>query len=106
MSLHPKVVQLSHGAFRLHISGILYANRYLTDGIVRDEIVSGLVPRFRRVFLTELLEKMLWAEVIPGEVYEIHDYLDWNRSRADVEKRRQARSDGGRKGADRRWHER
>lgn len=106
MPEHPKIIGLSDGAFRLHVSAISYANRFLTDGIIHVETVSRLVPKYRNAYLDELLQRMLWIEVIPGRAYEIHDFLDWNKSRAEVEKRRQARSDGGRKGADRRWHER
>jgi hypothetical protein len=108
MPEHPKVVTLSDGAFRLHISGIAYCNRFLTDGIIRAEVVARLVPRYRRSHLDELLggDRPLWLQVEPDAIYEIHDYLDWNKSRAEIEKRRDARIQGGRKGADRRWHER
>jgi hypothetical protein len=103
MPEHPKIICLSDGAFRLHISAIAYSNRHLTDGIIRGEIVGGFVPRYRKAYLSELVERALWMEITAG-VYEIHDYLEWNKSRAEIEKRRQARAEGGRKGADRRWH--
>ncbi len=103
MPEHPKVVSLTDGAFRLHVSAIAYANRYLTDGILQVEVIGRLIPRYRKQYVDELVRRMLWLEVVPGQVYEIHDFLDWNKSRAEVEQRRQARSDGGRKGAGRRW---
>lgn len=103
MPEHPKIISLSDGAFRLHVSAIAYANRFLTDGIVHAETVNRLMPRYRKAYLDELLARMLWLEVIPAKTYEIHDYLDWNKSRADVEKRRQVRADAGRKGAHGRW---
>jgi hypothetical protein len=105
MPEHPKIVPLSDGAFRLYVSAIAYAGRNLTDGILRAEAVPGLMPRYRKAYLNELVQRALWLEVIPGEVYEIHDYLQWNSSRAVVEKQKQARAAGGKKGADRRWHE-
>jgi hypothetical protein len=104
MPEHPKIVALSDGAFRLHVSAISYANRYLTDGIIQAEIIPRLVPRYRHTYVDDLVRRMLWVEVMPG-VYEIHDFLDWNKSRAEVEKRRAARAEGGRKGAERRWHD-
>ena len=61
------------------------------------------MPKYRKTYLDELLRGMVWIEVIAGTVYEIHDYLDWNKSKAEVEERRKARSEGGRKGAHRRW---
>jgi hypothetical protein len=104
MPNHPKIIGLSDGAFRLHVSAIIYANRFLTDGIIRGDVVGSLMPKYRRTYLDELVERALWVEIAAG-VYEIHDYLDWNKSRIEIEKRKQARAEGGRKGADRRWHE-
>jgi hypothetical protein len=104
MPEHPKIVALTDGAFRLHVSAIAYANRYLTDGIIQAEVITRLIPKYRKAYVDELVQRMVWVEVMPG-VYEIHDYLDWNKSRAEVEKRRAARADGGRKGAYRRWHD-
>ncbi|MGE3449537.1 MAG: hypothetical protein AB7H92_18370, partial [Microbacteriaceae bacterium] len=44
--------------------------------------------RYRAAYLAELLERGLWREVLPGSLYQIHDYLQWNDSRAKVEARR------------------
>src|SRR4030095_3352299 len=107
MPEHPKIVSLSDGAFRLHVSAIAYANRFLTDGIVHAETVSRVVPRDSQTYLDELLTRMLWVEVIPAKTYEIHDYLDWNKSRAEVEEQRgyisKVRSEAGKRGARARW---
>ena len=100
---HPKIISLSDGAFRLHVSGIAYCNRFLTDGIIRVEAIVQLMPRYRRSYLDELVQRMVWMEIMAATVYEIHDYLDWNKSKAEVEERRKARAEGGRKGAHRRW---
>lgn len=105
MPEHPKIISLSDAAFRLHISAIAYCNRHLTDGLIPGQAVAKLVPTYRSRQLAELLQNGLWSEAASNSgAYEIHDYLDWNKSRADVEKRRQARSEGGREGANRRWH--
>jgi hypothetical protein len=109
MPEHPKIVKLSDGAFRLHISGIAYCNRYLTDGVIHADVVSRLMPRFRKTYLDELLastngtQPPLWLPRV--ESYEIRDYLQWNKSREQIKERSKARSEGGRKGADRRWHD-
>lgn len=112
MPEHPKVAVLSDGAFRLHLSAIFYCNRHLTDGVVHATIVPRLMPRYRKNYLDELLtvtgtngDEPLW---IPhGNSYEIHDYLDWNKSRADVQGHRarvsKVRAEAGRKGAAARW---
>lgn len=99
---HPKVVRLTDAAFRLHVSGICYAAQYLTDGHIDAEATRLLVPRFRNAALTELLTKGLWLEA--GDSYRIHDYLQWNRSRDQVEAERDRKSKAGKKGADKRWH--
>lgn len=100
---HPKVFALSDGAYRLHSSAICYCNRWLTDGIVPVDRLPRLMPKYRPAYLQELLDRLLWTDIGGGQAYEIHDYLDWNKSRADVEKRRAAREQGGRDGARKRW---
>ncbi len=89
---HPKVKRLSDAAYRLHSSGILHCARWLTDGRVNADALEDLLrrrtPAARAKALQELLDAGLWREVMPGLVYEIHDYLDWNDSRAKVEARR------------------
>jgi hypothetical protein len=107
MPEHPKIISLSDGAFRLHVSAIAYCNRFLTDGIIHAETVARLVPRFRRSYLDELLRRMLWVEIVAAATYEIHDYLDWNKSRAEIEEQRgyisKVRSEAGKRGARARW---
>jgi hypothetical protein len=100
---HPKVIRLSDGAFRLHSSGILYCNHYRTDGIIRDVSISTLMPKYRPSYLSELISGRLWIPVADDE-YEIHDFLDWNRSRAQIEEDLERKRKAGRKGADSRWH--
>lgn len=84
---HPKVAGLSDAAFRLHTTGILYCARNLTDGLISADDVPRLVRKFRRAALVELVERGLWGNVL-DDAYSIHDYLDWNPSKAEVEKRR------------------
>lgn len=108
---HPKIVKLSDGAFRLHLSGIGYCNRYLTDGIIHADLVSRLIPKFRRAYLDELLGNTngsaspLWLQ--HADAYEIRDYLDWNSSRAEIQAKQnrisKARSEAGQRGAEARW---
>lgn len=93
---HPKVEALSDSAFRLHVAGILYASRLLTDGVIPRARVPRLVPGFRAKALTELLGGV-WHEpghacpdcpqLDDGEIV-IHGYLDHQKSRAQVESER------------------
>jgi len=99
---HPKVAGLSDSEFRLHVSGICYCSQYLTDGLVPIEVVPLLMARHQRP-LRGLADRGLW--VPHGDVYEIHDYLQWNRSREQIEYERNRKSKAGRKGAEARWHQ-
>jgi hypothetical protein len=104
---HEKVDALSDGGFRLHVSALLYCSRHKTDGFVPLDRVSRLMPRYKRSYLTELLDARLWY-TRPGDRIEAHDYLDWNKSREQIENDRErirkVRSEAGKKGANKRWH--
>lgn len=102
---HPKIDKLSDAAFRLHVAAICYANRHLTDGYLDAARIPRLVPKHQKRFVTELVNADLWETVDGG--YQIHDYLDWNKSRDEVEtaqaKLSKVRAEAGRKGARARW---
>jgi hypothetical protein len=86
---HPKVAGLPDGAFRLWVAGLSYCQKYLTDGFISDVALRGLrafTPKRRG----ELLAAGLWRDAQGG--ITVHDYLDWNDSRAHVlSSREQAR---------------
>ena len=90
---HPKVRRLSDAAFRLHVAGILYCARWLTDGVVTAEALPDLVRRYKPSATTELVACGMWREAAGGDAYVIHDYLEWNDSREKVERRRTRNAD-------------
>lgn len=93
---HPKVAGLSDASFRLHVAGICYCARHLTDGLIHATEVPRLVRRYKPSALVELVTRGIWREsLIDGQVeaYEIHDYLQWNLSRAKVDINRQKARD-------------
>lgn len=100
---HPKIVGLKDSAFRLHVTGLCYAARHLTDGRLPLAVVK--VWRFKATDAKELLDAGLWEEA-DGQ-YLIHDFLDFNPPREQVEaereERREAKSRAGRAGAAKRW---
>lgn len=111
---HPKVLPLSDAAFRLHVAGVCSCAQYLTDGEVQAEAVALLVPRYKKATLDELIRRGQWHDMGQGcgtetcvrgesDAYVIHDYLQWNRSRQDVEAERERKRKAGRKGAEKRW---
>lgn len=81
---HPKVVGLCDRAFRVHVTGISYCARHLTDGEIPEAVGRSWGTRYVR----ELVLANLWHETDSG--WEIHDYLDYNPSRRKVLAEREA----------------
>lgn len=80
---HPKVLAAGPDAVMLWLTGLCYAGRHLTD---------GRVPRgiFHDQALTDRLVDVGLLEPDDDGCYRIHDFLDFNPSRADVEADREA----------------
>lgn len=100
---HPKIVALPDGAFRLHVLAICYCARHETDGLISTAVARMLVgPRGAKLAVM-LAGARLW-EHVDGDMYRIHDYLEYNPSRAQAESKRNAKAIAGAKGAASRWH--
>lgn len=87
---HPKMNSISNDAFSLYICGLSYAGQYLTDGILSDADVERIAA-YRHAgpsSIAELVSRHLWER--EGLGYRIHDFLTYNRSRAQVEQDRAA----------------
>lgn len=95
---HPKIDTLSDGAFRLHVSGLCYAAKHLTDGMLPARSLRRLTPTFDEDLVAELVAVGLWHRL--GEVtdadgtpldagFELHDFLDYNPTAAEVKARRE-----------------
>jgi len=76
---HPKVDALSDGAFRLHVAALCYCAKNTTNGVVEKRRVPRLTSTYKPSQLAELMDSSLWMPHSDG--YEIHDYLDWNKSK-------------------------
>ena len=95
---HPKVMDLSDRAFRLHVAGLCYATRNLTDGILADravKVVCALTAATRK-HVVELRDAGLWVALENG--YEIKDYLDYNPDAETLKELRDKRREAGRLG--------
>ena len=75
----PDVDRLSHGAFRLYVSGICHAQKHLTDGFVDRDKATRLMRSFRGIYIDELVRVGLWDD-IPGG-YVIRNFSKFNRTR-------------------------
>jgi hypothetical protein len=100
MGEHRKVrrsMKSSRAAVALHTFGLLHCAKYLTDGFVEEEYVRDVCDdarmgaRERTTALRVLEENDLWGRVDGG--WQIHDFLDYNPSRDDVESHRKREAD-------------
>lgn len=94
---HPKLVQAGPEASWFWFCGICYSREHLTDGFIPAGILPSLAPGVRngKALAAKLVGVNLWHAAEGG--YQIHDFLDWNPSRADVQAQR--RADAERKAA-------
>lgn len=88
---HPKIARLSDGAFRLWHQVLAYSRRFETDGHVALPLVKTRTA-YSAKRLTELLTPHE-AGAAPlcrkdGDVLVLHDYLQWNHSKAETDEMR------------------
>ncbi|MDE2103216.1 MAG: hypothetical protein KGL39_38575 [Patescibacteria group bacterium] len=85
-------------ALGLHIMAITYSSCHLLDGHVDTDWLEDQVPsEKRRTALTSaLVDAGLWTP--NGDGFVVNDYLEFNPSRADVEKLRAEKREAGRRG--------
>lgn len=109
--IHRKVSGLSDSAFRLHVEGVCWSVRNLTDGFVPASDLHALASARRPLkFVPELVVRGSWhladepcesekcpahadyrAEAV-GDGWIIHDFFDYQWSRAKVVKERKAKA--------------
>jgi hypothetical protein len=98
---HPKVVaawKIDPAALGLYLRALSYTAEHLTDGNIGQAFVDELFPvRSRRKRAVDaLVTTGLWDR--NGTGYVIHDYLDFNDSRAKFLERRHRDSNRKRAG--------
>ena len=85
-----KIVRLPDSAFRLWIKGLCYCQMHLTDGLIPREALGPMEAKRRDIdALCQVLvpgKAALWEASADG--FHVHDYLDYNDSRADVAARK------------------
>ena len=85
-----QLVDLVAGAaVALHSKALAHCARQLTDGRISDAWVRGqlalLRPKQRREVLDRVLKIGLIERATDGDGFVVHDYLDYNNSRHEVE---------------------
>lgn len=97
---NPKVRKAGKEATYLYISALIYSSSQITEGFISDESL-GLVA-FKGFIKNEnsqakkLVECDLWDRVEGG--YQIHDYLEYNPTKEEIEEARAKKAAAGRKG--------
>lgn len=92
---HPKIRALTLAEYVLHHGGQVLCARLETDGVITRDQIDLLVRKGLRNptrVVKSLVEQGLWIEVEGG--WQIHDFLDYNPSRAQKKKERE---DGARR---------
>lgn len=84
----------------LYLYGLLHCNTNLTDGYIDNvflpQILADAFCKTPKVTVKKLVDCGLWIEVECG--YQVNDYLEYNFTKEEIEKRRQAKVEAGRKG--------
>lgn len=93
-----KLLALSDAGWRMWGMGLIYCQKNLTDGFIPEHAIHSFgIRATNKVKVAEELctvqvpgKASLWKKVKSG--FQVHDYLDWNDSRAEIlEARQQAR---------------
>lgn len=90
---HPKILEAldrDPAAVALHARALAYVARHELDGRITERALCSLEPlqSDRESRVTVLIETGIWHQ--DGTGVAIHDYLDYNPSRADLTERREA----------------
>jgi hypothetical protein len=103
---HPKVRKAGNAAVGLFVRLGVHATRHLTEGHLDGDIVRqyGTEPNVRKLIAVGMLHASGHAcprceQPADGD-YVIHDYLDYNKSRAQIEAAREAARKRQQKGRD------
>lgn len=93
-----KFVNAGPGPSWLWICGLAYCQEGLTDGFIPDEAIDYLGVKGARSLVKHLVSAGLWDVVDGG--WQVHDYLEHNKSAAEMrlifQERRKAGRNGGR----------
>ena len=97
---HPKVRKAGKDAVIFHMAALCHSNAFTTDGFIANDMLELIaVQAFQRKangLADRLVECGLWDRIEGG--YLIHDYLEYNYSKQQVEEIKSKRSAAGKQG--------
>lgn len=94
---HPKIDRLSDAAFRAHVEMILYARKYMTDGVIPKRFANRVATDSLSELLANDADSPSLIDLGDG-TYLLHGYADMNETRAEIERRSRANTENGRRG--------
>lgn len=86
-AFHPKAASAGPEAMWLYVAGLCWCSQHLTDGRIPKATVP-ILAAVKRTTAAKLVEVGLWDD--HGDAYEVHDYLEFQPSKAKVEADREA----------------
>jgi hypothetical protein len=91
--------RLCPASIGLHVMAITYCAGHLTDGFVDVDFVEDRMPskRARERAVAVLVEVGLWSAADEG--WHVHDFCEFNETKAGADAKRRAKSEAGKKGA-------
>jgi len=86
---NPKTLAAGRDGRALHLASICWVARHLTDGHIPSEALDTILHSagVKRSTVDAVVHSGLWTP--NGVGYVVHDYLESNPSRADVERERE-----------------
>jgi hypothetical protein len=92
---HPKVASAGEAAAVANLRAICWSSRFLTDGFLPDAVAHQLAGSQPQETVAALVRPYhgrpgLWVHLEAQNGYAIHDFLDYNPSKEQVESERRA----------------
>jgi hypothetical protein len=94
--MNPKVIQAGNAGAGIFSRLLSYCGCYLTDGFIPPEVVELVVGSDKKALQT--LERLMLVQRMESGAFCIPDFLEHNRSKAQVEADRLQRKAAGARG--------
>lgn len=91
----PRLLRIGADGAWMHTQAMSYCARLLTDGQISEPVARVFSPRWKSL-AAKLEAEGLWQRIDGG--WTLPSFLEWNKTRAQVEEGRRERSEAGRKG--------
>ena len=99
--MNPKIQTAGPLGMALYLAGLIYANANLTDGFIVESmlpVLCGMAYQTPSKGMAQVLVNLnLWEKVEGG--YQIHDFLEFNKSREQIKTLNKQRAENGAKNA-------